>query len=211
MRFGKPRRDGERLRGHSTADEPVQTDPLSIRDEDDTVARFAVVAERCTGQQPSAGPAYTVGHAVAAHGMACASLSHGVPRTPWRYGRRLQGMRAVTGSCRTRYTPHHTRAPCQALSPSTARGSGHGQHAQPVHWSPVSLTSWPPLGAVTMQRLGLPVPIQHHARAMAHHDHHAMREERHQCFHDDGHAIRPRAPRCFTGGGWSGWAAFSAP
>jgi hypothetical protein len=173
---------------------------------------LAVARRDAQTSSPVRGLQHTVGHPVAAHGTAWASSSHGVcPRTPWRYGRRIPGARAVACSCRTRYAPHHTRAPCQVCSPSTARSSGHVQHASPVHSSSLSLTSWTHLGAVTVQRPGLPVPIQHHARTMAHHDHHATREERHRSCHDDAHPTSPRAPRSFTDGGWCGWAACSAP
>jgi hypothetical protein len=133
------------------------------------------------------------------------------PRTLWGYGQRRQGERAVTGSCRTREAPHQTRAPCQVCAPSTARSAGHGQHAPPVHWSLLSLPSWTLLGAATVQRPGLPVPSQHHVWTLADYDHHARREERPRSCHDDAPPTSPRAPRCFTGGGWCGWAACSAP
>jgi hypothetical protein len=68
-----------------------------------------------------------------------------------------------------------------------------------------------PPGWDTVQRPGLPVPLQHHARTLGHHDHHALRKERPRSCHDDAPPTSPRAPRCFTGGGWCGWAACSAP
>ena len=192
-------------KGHAVR---ARTHRLPMSRQADTARRGQ---ERRPDQQPTRGLQHTVGRPVAAPGTAWASSSPGVPPhfmevratyprgagcdvlVPYAVGtspylRPLPGVFAFYG---TKFGPWAPRATRALVTPV--------------------LNQLAPLGAVTVQRPGLPVPIQHHARTMAHHDHHATREERHRSCHDDAHPTSPRAPRSFTGGGWCGWAACSAP
>jgi hypothetical protein len=97
-----------------------------------------------------------------------------VRATPWqRMGRHGRDRRMVCPR-----TPWMSWPRIEAFVPPTAQGAGHVHSAQPVPWQPLSLTSQPFRGTVNVQRPGLPVPIQHKALAMEHHDQQAMREER---------------------------------